>query len=161
MRAFLTLLFVAGCAVSVIPAQSDAAKASPLIGTWAVDIARLPVPPEVRPKSVKIAFQSAAAGGLTMRVDVSDARGNRMFAESTSALDGNAVMVQGNLEADTAASTMPLPGVLVMQLARGGASTSTRIYAVAPDGKSMTETATFTAPDGRPALRTNYFSRVQ
>jgi hypothetical protein len=76
-------------------------------------------------------------------------------------LDGTAVSVQGNLEADTAASTMPLPGVLVTQLARGGAPSSTRVYAVSADGKSMTETATFTAPDGKPALRTNYFSRVQ
>lgn len=161
MRVFLTLLLAACCATFGFPVQADIVKTSPLIGAWSVDIARLPVPRQARPKSVKITFSQAKAGGLTMRVDVTDSAGNLIFAESTSALDGTAVSVQGNLEADTAASTMPLPGVLVTQLARSGAPTSTRVYAVAADGKTMTETATFTAPDGKPALRTNYFSRVQ
>ncbi len=160
MRVFLTLL-IACCTTLGFPVQAESVKSSPLIGAWAVDIARLPVPPEARPKSVKITFSQAAKGGLTMRVDVTDPAGNRIFAESTSPLDGTAVAVQGNLEADTAAATMPLPGVMVTQLARGGTPSSTRVYTVSADGKSMTETATFMAADGKPALRTNYFSRVQ
>ena len=160
MRSFITF-FIACFSIAAFPVQADSVKASPLIGAWAVDIARLPVPPQARPKSVKITFSQAKAGGMTMRVDVTDPAGNQIFAESTSALDGTAVAVQGNLEADTAASTMPLPGLLVTQLARGGAPSSTRVYAVSADGKTMTETATFTAPDGKPALRTNYFSKVQ
>ena len=69
--------------------------------------------------------------------------------------------MQGNLEADVSATTMPLPQVLVMQLAKGGVPASTRIYTVAADGASMTETVAYFGPDGQPALRKNVFMRIR
>lgn len=134
---------------------------SALAGTWAVEVSRLPIPVEARPKSVTVTFAEAAGGRLATRVEVVDAAGTVLYAESVAALDGAPVDVKGNLEADSAAASMPAPGVLVMQLARGGVPGSTRVYTVAADGQSMVETAANVGDDGRPFMRTNRFSRVR
>lgn len=134
---------------------------SPLLGTWAVDTSRLTMPPEARPQRVTVTFSPADAGRLSTRVDVVGPDGMRMYAEGVTALDGTPSPVQGNLEADTAAATMPTPTVLVMQLSRGHVPGSTRIYTLASDGASMTETAANFGDDGRPAMRVNHFVRVE
>jgi hypothetical protein len=64
-------------------------------------------------------------------------------------------------EADSVAVKLPAPNVMVMQLAKGGIPASTRVYTVAADGKTMIETAAYVGPDGKPLLRTNYFSRIK
>lgn len=133
---------------------------SPLLGAWSVDTARLPMPPEARPQRVTVTFSAADDGRLSTRVDVVGPDGARMYAEGVSTLDGTPSPVQGNLEADTAATSMPTPTVLVMQLSRGGVPGSTRIYTLAPDGASMTETAANFGDDGRPAMRVNHFVRI-
>jgi hypothetical protein len=80
----------------------------------------------------------------------------------TSALDGTPGAVTGDLsEADSVAVKLPAPNVMVMQLAKGGIPASTRVYTVAADGKTMIETAAYVGPDGKPLLRTNYFSRIK
>lgn len=160
MKPYLCLLLAAAFLTSA-PAQSGEHKPSALLGAWAVDVSRLPMPPEARPKSVTITFAEASNDRLATRVEVIDAAGAKLFAEGTSTLDGTAVAVQGNLEADVAAATMPTPNVLVMQLAKGGVPASTRIYSVAEDGKSMIETVAYFTPDGSPGTRANYFSRIE
>jgi hypothetical protein len=81
---------------------------------------------------------------------------------STFALDGTASSIQGdNAEADSVAVKVPAPNVMVMELARGGMPASTRVYTVAPDGRTMIETAAHLGDDGKPMMRTNYFSRVR
>ncbi|MBH9579102.1 hypothetical protein [Inhella proteolytica] len=143
------------------PAYSEPIGHSGLIGKWAVDVSRLPIPAEVRPKSVSVTFAEAEGGRLFTRVEVVDPNGAVLYAESVAELNGTPVVVKGNLEADTAAVSMPAPGVLVMQLSRAGVPGSTRIYTVAADRKSMTETAANFGEDGRPVMRTHQFSRVQ
>ncbi|MEQ1596075.1 MAG: hypothetical protein ABL985_13365 [Casimicrobium sp.] len=159
MRVLFSILVVWSTLIG-LPSQAQPTKASGLYGVWAVDVSRLPQPPQARPKSVSISFSQARNGGLTTRVDVSDAAAAQTYAESTTTLDGTPSPVQGNLEANVAATTMPVPGVLVMQLARGGTPASTRIYAVSDDGKSMVETVAYFGSDGTPILRTHYFARV-
>ena len=132
---------------------------SPLYGTWAVDVARLPMPPEARPRSVRIRFAPAPDGRLSTLVEVVGPDGARMSAASTSGLDGVPVAVQGNLEADTASTTMPRPDVLVMQRSRAGVPGSTRIYTLDASGDTMTETGA-NYGDGRPVTRINHFARV-
>jgi hypothetical protein len=144
-----------------LPAHAQSERPWPLQGTWAVDVSRLPMPPQARPKSVTISFARTPAGAVATRVEVIDPAGGRVFAESSITPDGTPAAVQGNLEADMAATSLPAPGVMVMQLARGGAPASTRIYAVSDDGKSMVETVAFFDPAGRPGLRNNYFERVR
>jgi len=140
--------------------SAQVAAPSPLLGTWAVDVARLPIPEAMRPRSVTIRFGEAGPQRLATTVEVVDPRGAVLRAESTSTLDGSPTPVSGNLEADTAAFTQPAPGVLVMQLARGGQPASTRIYTVSADGQAMTETVAYFNDAGQPALRANQFRRA-
>ena len=44
---------------------------------------------------------------------------------------------------------------------KGGIPASTRIYTVAPDGKTMIETAGYIGEGGKPVMRTNYFKRIR
>jgi hypothetical protein len=134
---------------------------SPLVGGWSVDIVRLPIPPEARPKSVTITFNESGDGKWTTRVEVVGPDGSQSHAEGIASLDGTAAPVKGNLEADVAAVTLPVPNVLVMMLSRAGVPVSTRIYAVAADSKSMVETAAYYEKDGSPVMRTNYFTRIR
>lgn len=139
--------------------SAQVAAPSPLLGTWSVDLTRLPIPEAMRPRSVTIRFADAGPQRLSTTVEVVDPRGTVLRADSSSSLDGSATPVSGNLEADTAAFTQPAPGVLVMQLARGGQPASTRVYTVSADGQSMTETVAYFNDAGQPALRANLFSR--
>ncbi|WP_242107153.1 hypothetical protein [Luteimonas aquatica] len=158
MKKLLGMLLVAA-SVCGAPAMAAAGDASPLAGTWAVDLARLPMPPQARPKSVKIRFADAGKGQWSTQVDIVYADGEESHATGTAPLDGPATPVKGSAEADLAAVRMPTPDVLVMTLGKGGQPASTRIYAVARDGKTMVETATYFGGDGQPVMRTNYFTR--
>jgi hypothetical protein len=143
------------------PVLAGSPNASPLVGSWAVDIARLPMPPEARPKSVTITFNESGDGKWTTQVEVVGPDGSKSHAEGIATLDGTPAPVKGNLEADVAAAKLPVPNVLVMMLSRAGVPASTRVYAVAVDGKSMVETAAYFEKDGSPVMRTNYFTRIR
>lgn len=154
-------VFATAALLFAAQAWSGSLPDSPLLGTWEVDIARLPIPPEARPQRVTVKFAAGVDGQLATRVEVIDPAGATLVAEGSSALDGTPAPVSGNLEADTAAASMPAPNVLVMQLARAKVPGSTRIYTVAPDGKTMIETAANFGDDGQPLMRVNHFRRVE
>ena len=160
MNVFLVsvLAFLSASAAAMTPIHNTN---SLLIGTWTVAIDRLPIPPAARPKRVTITFREASsAERRTMVVSIVDATGKETTAESTYALDGSATPISGSPEADTGAMKAPEPDVLVLALMKGGMGASTRIYAAAPNGKEMVETAVYFSKDGSPIMRTNYFSRV-
>lgn len=157
-RAWLTLA-AATASLQAAPALAD--EAAPILGAWAVDVSRLPVPPEARPKSVTMTFSDAGAGKYRTNVDIVLADGSESHGSSTYALDGTAAPVIGSPEADVSAVIAPEPGVLVMVLGKGGMGGSTRVFTVAGDGASMTETATYYRQDGTPVMRTNHFTRVR
>jgi hypothetical protein len=160
MKRFVPLLLVV--AAPAVAAPADLPAASPLKGSWAVDIARLPIPPEARPKSVTITFADAGAGKWSMAVEiVNNGGGAPIHMASTWAPDGTPVSGLVGPEADTIAVKMPTPGVMVAGLSKGSVPVSTRVYAVAPDGQSMVETASYFTADGKPLLRTNYFTRIK
>lgn len=146
-------------ATLMLPAQVSAAG-SPLFGRWSVDTARLAMPPEARPQKVTIEFVGVDADRLSMIVEVLDPKGVTLRAKGVTPLDGTATAVESNFEADTSATSMPTPDVLVVQLAKDGAPASTRIYAVNADGESMVETVTYFNGAGQPINRKNYFTRV-
>jgi hypothetical protein len=158
--AFYSTLF-AIAAVQGAPASAKAPAASPLLGSWTVDTAKLTTPPAERPKSVTITYSDAGAGKWRTKVEVVLPDGNAVHAISTYFPDGTATPVEGNLEADMVATRLPEPGVMVTALARGGNPASMRTYTVASDGKTMTETVVYFTPEGVPAMRTNYFNRVR
>jgi hypothetical protein len=158
MRAMLSVIVLGFLANA---ASADERAISAWTGRWAADVSKLPIPAEARPRSVTITFANADAGRLATRVEVISPDGTVMYAESVAELDGTPVAAKGNLEADTVAVAMPAPGVLIMQLSLGGVPGSTRIYTLSDDRKSMVETAANFGADGRPFMRTNYFTRVK
>jgi hypothetical protein len=164
LKTLFALLLLAGTLPGMPAlAQSSGAKGStpsPLLGTWAVDISRLPMLPEARPKSVTIAFRDAGEEKWTIDVSIVNPDASTIHAYGTYALDGTAGLGQGStIEADTGAIRMPAPNVLVLGLGKSGMPASTRIYTVAADGKTMIETAV--NHNGVPVMRTNYFTRVR
>lgn len=142
------------------PALAQSAVPSPLLGSWAVDVERLPMPPEARPKSVTISYADIGGGKWRTSVDIVG-KDYENHTAGTYTPDGTPYVVEGSPEADIAAVQLPSPNVLVMVLGKGGIPASTRVYTVAPHGKTMIETAGYIGEGGKPVMRTNYFTRVR
>jgi hypothetical protein len=133
-----------------------------LLGRWAVDVSRLPIPAEARPKSVTFTFRDAGASKWSTNVDIISGDGSERHMSATYVPDGTPSPIEGDkVEADTAAVKLPMPNVMVLALGKGGIPASTRVYTVAADGKTMIETAVYFSDDGKPVMRTNYFNRVR
>lgn len=138
--------------------QMAAARPSPLVGSWALDVAR--IPEGERPQRVTISFRQAPDGKWTTLVEIVAPDGSSQHAESTAATDGAPVPISGSMGAiDTVALRQPAPNTLVMTLGKGGTPVSTRVYTVSKDSKSMTETIVWAGSE-MPKLETTYFSRV-
>ena len=139
-------------------AYSSAAAASPLVGKWSLDTARIPA--NERPRSVTIAFDVSPDQQWTTRVEIVSPDGSQMTASSTAKLDGVAVPISGNIPIyDVATLRQPAPNTLVMTLGKNGRQVATRVYTIAKDGKSMTETIVW-ADKSMPEMETTYFNRV-
>lgn len=160
MKPIAIAILLAAVITQTAVAEEPKPSAS-LLGVWTVDTSRLPMAPAARPRSVKITFSDAGADRLKTKVEVVDPAGNHLDAEGVTPLDGAPTQVQSNFKADVSATTMPRPGVLIMQLGKNGVPASTRIYTVAPDGANMIETVAFFGPEGMPVLRKNFFSRAK
>lgn len=139
-------------------ATTAAAKPSPLVGRWSLDVMR--VPENERPRRVTIEFREAPDRKWSTHVEIVGADGSRMEADSTAATDGVPVAGRGNMPfIDTVSLRQPAPNTLVMTLGKNGAPVSTRVYTVGKDNKSMTETIIW-ASTGIPKLETTYFNRI-
>lgn len=141
------------------PASAVPPAASPLVGEWTLDIATLPMPPEVRPQRVDLTFRDGPEGKWSTQVEIVDAKGMRMHSASTVALDGTPGRATGTYWVDVIAAKMPSPNVLVMQFVYEGIPRSTRVYSVSADGSVITETEAY-FKDGTPVLRTARFTRA-
>jgi hypothetical protein len=138
--------------------QTIAARPSPLVGSWALDVAR--IPENERPQRVTISFRIAPDGKWTTLVEIVAPDGSSQHAESTAATDGVPVTISGTMGAiDTVALRQPATNTLVMTLGKGGVPVSTRVYAVSKDRKSMTETIVW-AGGTLPKLETTHFNRI-
>ncbi|OYU74886.1 MAG: helix-turn-helix transcriptional regulator, partial [Alphaproteobacteria bacterium PA3] len=138
--------------------MAQAATASPLAGRWSLDVGRLPE--NERPLAVTITFTPQADGRWHTLVWIENRDGAKIKAESTAALDGVAVPVGGSMaEIASVALRQPEPDTLVMTLAKGGQRVSTRVYSVAKDGRSMTETIVW-ANGEMPEPRAVVFNRI-
>lgn len=131
---------------------------APLAGSWLLDASLMPQ--DVRPQRVTMTFRPALDGKWATRVEIVGPDGQRRHAESSAALDGVPVPVSGNLDIiDSVALRQPEPDTLVMTLSKGAARVSTRVYTVANDRKSMTETIVWSS-DRRQKLETARFNRI-
>lgn len=138
--AALGLALAAGTATMPEAAETaQVAQSAPLAGKWSLDVARLPE--NERPEAVTITFTPETDGRWHTLVWIANRDGGTIKSESTAATDGVPVPVDGNFaEIDSVALRQPAPDTLVMTLAKGGQRFSTRVYTVAKDGRSMTET---------------------
>lgn len=139
-------------------AATAPANSSPLAGNWTLDLAGIPA--DERPGRVGISFRRQPDGRWTTLVEIVAPDGGSRHAESTAATDGVPVPVTGTMgNIDTVALRQPAPNTLVMTLGKSGAPVSTRVYTVAKDRKSMTETIVW-AGGALPKLETTRFTRV-
>lgn len=145
------LLLLAMC---VAAPQARATEPSPVLGRWSVDVSRLPMPPEARPKRVTFAFDAVESDKWRIRVEIVQADGSERISTATVALDGSTSAIAGDtLEADAIAARLPQPGVLVLALGKARVPASTRVYAVSADGRHLVETATHFGADGKAVMR--------
>jgi hypothetical protein len=154
-------LAIAASPASRTGVSSTHSRATPLLGSWSLDTSRMPLPPDQRPKSVRLTFGDAGGGKWTVHVDVVYAPGNEVHSVSTSTLDGTPAAVENSPEADRVALKHPSPNVLVMALLKKGVLVSTRIYSAMPGGHDLVETAVYPGRDGTPVMKTNYFTHVR
>ncbi len=139
-------------------ADDGTSRQLPLVGSWSLDVSR--IPETERPQRVTMTFRVSKDRKWTTLVEIVAADGSSRHAESTAAVDGVPVPVAGNMDfIDTVALRQPAPGTLVMTLGKNGAPMSTRVYTVAKNLKSMTETIIWAGSDV-PKLETTYFSRI-
>ncbi|WP_432770761.1 MAG: helix-turn-helix transcriptional regulator [Sphingopyxis sp.] len=139
-------------------ASSAVSRPLPLIGSWSLNATG--IPEKERPQRVTIAFRTSEDGRWTSRVEIVAPDGSSRHAESTAALDGVPVPVTGNMDfIDSVALRQPAPDTLVMTLGKAGSRVSTRVYTVAKDLKSMTETIVWSS-DSRQKLETTHFDRT-
>jgi len=140
------------------PVYSAASTQLPLVGSWSLDASLMPE--KERPQRVTMTFRASQDGKWTTRVEIIAPDGSSRHAESTAALDGVPVPVTGNMDfIDTVALRQPAPDTLVMTLGKAGARVSTRVYTVARDLKSMTETIVWSS-DKLQKLETAHFNRI-
>ncbi|WP_369026631.1 helix-turn-helix transcriptional regulator [Qipengyuania sp. RANM35] len=140
------------------PSDAVATQPSPLVGSWSLDVGR--IPETERPKSVTIRFAVSADQAWTTHVEIVAPDGSVSKADSTALADGAPVPISGNMGfIDTVSLRQPSPNTLVMTLGKGGQPVSTRVYTVSKDRQSMTETIVW-AGAGIPELETTYFTRV-
>ena len=146
-------------AVSAEPVASD--PASPLLGSWALDISQMSVPADARPKAVTITFAVTGEGKWTTRVLIVGKDASERDMMSSYQRNGSAVPIEGDqLEADTVAVATPTPKIMVMAMAKDRHPASTRVYTVSDDGNIMVEEAVTYNDSGMPVIRTNRFSRI-
>jgi DNA-binding CsgD family transcriptional regulator len=137
---------------------SAAAKQLPLAGSWSLDASQMPE--KERPQRVTMTFGASQGGKWTTRVEIVAPDGSIRHSESTAALDGVAAPITGNMDfIDSVALRQPAPDTLVMTLGKAGSRVSTRVYTVAKDLKSMTETIVWSS-DSRQKLETTHFNRI-
>jgi hypothetical protein len=153
-------IFFAAAAFAQSALAASPAK-SPFLGTWEVDVAKLPLPPEQRPKSVTMIFADAGAGKWTTTVDIVNPDGSAVHSMSTYTLDGTPATIADNQEYDHVAITTPLPNVLIMALSKSGTPGTTRIFTILPDGNTDIETHVYETADGPLSMKTAVWKRVR
>jgi len=141
-----------------VPAASQAA--SPFLGRWAVDVAKLPLPPEQRPRSVTMTFSDAGGGKWTGSVEIVTPDGSVVHSTSTYPLDGTPSPIEPDGEYDHIAITTPLPNVLIMALSKEGTPGTTRIFTLSPDGNTDIETHVYQTAEGPLSMKTAEWKRL-
>ncbi|MET3722852.1 hypothetical protein [Sphingomonas trueperi] len=156
------LFLLAGAPAAAGPDDPAAASRSPFLGTWELDLARLPANYGPPPRQVLYTFEDVGAGQWRTSIDITAPDGSVRHMAVRYARDGSASAGEGDpSEADSAAINQPASNVLVMSLAKNKILGSVRVYAVSSDGKEMTESAAAADAGGAPFVRNFHFRRLR
>jgi hypothetical protein len=147
---------------AVAELEDSAAGRSPFLGTWELDLSRMPANYGPPPRRVLYTFEDAGAGQWRTTVDITAPDGSVRHMAVRYARNGSASAGEGDLsEADSAAINQPASNVLVMSLSKNKMLGSVRVYAVSSAGKEMTESAAAADASGAPFVRNFHFRRLR
>lgn len=155
-----------GLCTGSVSAQSpnigaERVAASGFLGTWELDLSRMPTTYGPPPKRVVYTFADIGSGQWRTTVDITAPDDSVRHMAVSYRLDGTMVRSEADTsEADSAAILTPTPGVLVMNLARAKMLGSVRVYTLSPDARIMTESAAAVNAQGEPFIRNFYFKRI-
>ncbi|WP_294329019.1 hypothetical protein [uncultured Sphingomonas sp.] len=162
LRCSGTALFLMAGVPAVAGQEDSAAGRSPFLGTWELDLSRMPANYGPPPRRVLYTFEDAGDGHWRTTVDITAPDGSIRHMAVRYARDGSASAGEGDQsEADSAAINQPAPNVLVMSLSKNKMLGSVRVYAISSDGKEMTESAAAADSGGTPFVRNFHFRRVR
>jgi hypothetical protein len=143
--------------ISLVGTPAALAAEPSILGTWQVDVSRLPVPEP--PKSVTIVLAEAGDDRIRMTVDIVSRDGATSHAEATFTPDGSLTPVKGSLDVDIVSMRMPNRRTLVMGAGMAGNPSNTRVFTLSDDGQHMTETIVGYDPGWKPVTRSNSWTR--
>jgi len=157
-----TLLFPAALLIGAAAPAQPVAEPSPFIGTWELDLARMPDNYGTPPKRVTFTFKDVGAGQWRTEIDITAPDDSVRHSAIQYRRDGKMAAGEGDTrEADSAAFSAPAPNVLVMGLAKDKHLGAVRVYTVSSDGREMTESATNVDDQGAPFVRSFHFKRIR
>jgi hypothetical protein len=162
MKSRTAILAVAclGLASATLARPASNAR-SPFLGTWALDVADMPVTYGKPPKSVTYTFVDVGQGRWETRIKIVDQDGSVRDVSVRYLRDGQANAGKGYKgEGDQAAVNSPAPNVLVMSLAKDKGLESVRVYAVSANGQNLTESAADVDDEGVPFVRNFHYKRI-
>jgi hypothetical protein len=160
MRRGVLILVAALCAAQC-PSTAEASSKSPLLGTWTLDLNSMPIPAEFRPVSVTLTLADAGQSVWPVSYTIVGKDGSVRKTWSRDKLDGTPVAIEGDqMEADSVALSKPAHNVLVMGLSKNGRPGSVRVYTVATDARTMSESAANVGDDGKPFVRSFRWKRA-
>lgn len=143
------------------PTMAKPSAQSPFLGTWELDLAKMPVTYGTPPKRVTYRFVDVGQGQWKTLIDITAQDDSVRHMEAQFAHDGT--MTGGNgdrSEGDHAAAGSPADNVIVLSLAKDKLLESVRVYAVTKDGKTMTESAADVDDEGVPFVRNFTYHRI-
>jgi hypothetical protein len=143
-------------------APSSATAPSPFLGRWELDLTRMPATYGPPPRRVVYSFQDIGGGKWRTIVDITAQDGSVRHMAVAYTPDGTMAPGEGDTsEADSAAILLPMPNVMVMNLARNKMPGSVRVYTVAAGGQEMIESAANIDDKGAPFVRNFHFRRLR
>lgn len=144
------------------PERVSQSVPSPLLGTWELDLKRMPDTYGTPPKRVIYTFEDMGSGKWRTTIDITAPDGSVRHTTVSYIPDGKAVRGEGDTgEADSAAVVAPAPNVLIMNLAKEKIKGSVRVYTVSSDGKELIESAANVDDEGNPFIRQFHLKRVR
>ncbi|MDG2535135.1 hypothetical protein P6144_15855 [Sphingomonas sp. HITSZ_GF] len=159
---FAALLLPAALLIGGAAPARPTPDASPFLGTWELDLSRMPDSYGPPPKRVTFTFRDVGAGQWRTEIDITAPDDSVRHSAVQYRRDGRMVPGEGDTgEADSAAFLSPAPNVLVMGLAKNRTLGAVRTYVISADGREMTESAANVDETGAPFVRSFHFRRIR